>query len=90
MPLQMVLAPATVKIGIGLTVTSIFIGAPGQFKGLGPIGLITYLTIPTVVPVFVSIWLIFVAAPLLNPVTEPEIKLAVNENVAPVILGTGL
>jgi hypothetical protein len=63
--------------GVGLTVTSRLKGVPTQ--PVGPVGVITYLTVPAEIPVLTSTWLIAVPQPelqLLNPVIVPLVGIA--------------
>ena len=62
--------------GVGLTVTSKFEVFPTQKVGVGPVGVITYLTTPGDVPELVSVCPIFVPhedAQSLKPVILPPV-----------------
>ena len=52
-----------ITLDVGFTVTSKLNGVPGQSVGVGPVGVMTYLTIPGEVPVLTNVWLIRVPQP---------------------------
>ena len=79
-----------ITVGVGLTVTSRLNGVPTQ--PVGPVGVMVYLTVPAVMPVLTSTWLIADPQPelqLLKPVIVPlcgvaEIE-ATHVKVVPVV-----
>ena len=77
--------------GVGCTVTSKLNGVPGQMVTPGPVGVMTYLTIPGEVPEFIIVWLIMLPQPelqALKPFILPAGKViteAVQVKVVPVV-----
>jgi len=75
-PLHMVVGPVVVTFGAGLTVTNMFFGMPGQPFAEG---VTIYITVPAVVPGFVSVCIIVepldAIAPLIPPVIGPTVQL---------------
>ena len=90
LPSQIVSAEGVIfTVDTGFTVTSRLNDVPGQSVGAGPVGVMTYLTIPVEVPVLTSVELIFVPEPALNQVIVPPVgednNDAVHANVVPVV-----
>jgi hypothetical protein len=72
-----------VTTGTGLTSTVYVATGPAQEVGVGPIGVIVYVTVPWVVPKVDIVWTGMVAPPLAaNPITSGE-AVAVQLNVVP-------
>ena len=72
---------AFVTAGIGFTVTTKFTGVPTQDVDAGPVGVITYVTVPAVAVVLVNTSEIFPVPLALKPVTVPEVNDAVHAYV---------
>jgi hypothetical protein len=71
-----------VAVGVGLTVTTKVDEGPWHFKGSGPIGIITYVTTPVVVPEFTKISeMVAVVPDGENPVKVPNVGEVVTEAV---------
>lgn len=76
--------------GTGSTVTSKLKGVPGQVVGAGPVGVMTYLTTPRLVPVLTRVGLIVAPEPGVEiPVMVPPVGVVVIEadqaKVVPVV-----
>ena len=90
-PLQKVsVAGAAVTIGVGRTVTTKLNGLPTQNVGVGPFGVITYVTEPSFVPELTKISFIGPDPLTVNPVTLPLVNDAVHSKVVPVTAEVGV
>lgn len=81
--LHIVVGPTVVTFGVGLTVTTTFIGAPGHELA---VGVTMYVTDPGDVPGFISTWAIVGPLEALAPVIPPATPPIVQLNVAPATL----
>ena len=97
-PLQKASAEGVaITSGVGCTVTSKLNVGPTQNVEPGPVGVITYLTTPVVVPLFTNVWLMVAGHPdkqSLNPVMLPPVGGvridAVQVKVVPVTAEVGV
>jgi hypothetical protein len=72
---------AFVTVGVGFTVTTKLTGDPTHDEVTGPVGVITYVTVPIEFVEFVKTSEIFPAPLVLKPVTVPDVKEAVQAKV---------
>jgi hypothetical protein len=76
--LQIVVGPAVVTLGVGLTVTTTFTGVPEHELADG---VTIYVTVPIEIPGLISTWAIVEpddeVAPVIPPVTDPIVQLKV-------------
>jgi hypothetical protein len=81
-PLQIAAVFAVVTAGVGLTVTVIVYGAPGQAGVAVDVGVTIYCTVPGVALLgLVRVWAIVLPEPALAPVMPPVIVPTVQVNV---------